>query len=286
MDCSSRQQSRETIRHGGLTFRVTRCDRDTSNKPILVQLHGFLGSGEQFRHLIPDLAKTCRPVTVDISPIATDPMDIARKRDTSPRLDTDSLVAGLRKTLVRIRDGDGAPLVLSGYSMGGRLALSLATRHPRSADGLILESTTAGITDPQQRNKRRTSDRGKAKRIRQDFEKFLDEWEQNPLFQPKPRRNRIQRNQDPEIMAKWLEDFGTGEMPPVWDRLGRIRVPVLLITGASDPKFCDLAGQIKAQLADAQHVVIREAAHRVHVDRPAEYTAALNDFLSKQTFTG
>jgi 2-succinyl-6-hydroxy-2,4-cyclohexadiene-1-carboxylate synthase len=320
MHSSSRHQSTETIRQSGLEFRVTHCDEGISDKPILVLLHGFLGSGEQFRHLMPELGKTCRPVTVDISPVKnpdspqrlgsservdesaqldamsqldeTSRLEASTQKDettrtcSDSRLDTDSLVAGLRETLERIRDGSGSPLALLGYSMGGRLALSLATRHPKSVDGLILESTTAGITDPEQRNERGASDRRKAALIRQDFGKFLEEWDRNPLFHPAPHISRIQRNQDPEIMAKWLEEFGTGVMPSVWDRLGRIRVPVLLITGASDPKFCDLADRIKTQLADARHVVIRGAAHRVHLDRPAEYAAALNDFLSKQIFTG
>jgi len=351
MHSTSRHQSTETIRHSGLEFRVMCFEGDQSvrktNKPILALLHGFLGSGEQFRHLMPELQKTCRPVTVDISPLKypDSPPRLGKseqvkeseelnspkrtgetaRMDADSRLDTDSLVAGLRETLGRIRAGSGSPLVLLGYSMGGRLALSLATRHPESVDGLILESTTAGITDPEQRNERSAIDRRKAELIRQDFGKFLVEWDWNPLFKPtrssksqqephsehipnpESRANqdagqyayppriektelqdqicRIQRNQDPEIMAKWLEEFGTGVMPPVWDRLGRIRVPVLLITGASDPKFCDLADRMKTQLADARHVVIRGGAHRVHLDRPAEYAAALNDFLSKQIFT-
>ena len=355
----------ETTLHNGLEFRVTRFDggpnfrfdRDpcdwlarspkphhdiNSKKPFLVLLHGFLGSGEQFSHLMPELRKTCRPVTVDILPAKYSEtrkgMDAVAWMDMTARLDTDSLVAGLRETLGRIRAGSSAPLVLLGYSMGGRLALSLATRHPGEVDGLILESTTTGITDPDQRNERRASDLRNADLIRQDFAMFLEEWDRNSLFrtgtpaeshpkshvdlnpnpesqpdqhpelQPHPpgtgkadpkdrskpddrdhpgdRIRRIQRNQDPRIMAKWLEEFGTGVMPPVWEQLERIRVPVLLITGASDPKFCDLADRMKTQLADARHVVIQGAAHRVHLDRPVEYAAALNDFLSKQIFTG
>ncbi len=374
MHSTFRHQSTETIRHSGLEFRVMCFEGNQSvrkaNKPILVLLHGFLGSGEQFRHLMPEFGKTCRPVTVDICPVknpdspprlgtskredesskleaksqvdesarvdessqleaksqvdesarvdessqleaksqvdesarvdetpqlnASTPKDETARMDADSRLDTDSLVAGLRETLGRIRDGSGSPLVLLGYSMGGRLALSLATRHPESVDGLILESTTAGIADPDQRNERRANDHRKAALIRQDFGKFLVEWDRNPLFkptrssksQPEPHIRQIQRNQDPEIMAKWLEEFGTGVMPPVWDRLGQIRVPVLLITGASDPKFCDLADRMKTRLADARHVIIRGAAHRVHLNQPAEYTVALNDFLSKQIFTG
>jgi len=335
MHSSSRHFSTETIRHSGLEFRVTRFEGEQSvrksNKPILVLLHGFLGSSKQFSHLIPELSKVCRPVTVDIRPVSTeqtrpseltepsDPpkysdaphrLDTPQSLDTAARFDADSLVAGLRETLGRIRDGSGAPLALLGYSMGGRLALSLATRHPGSVDGLVLESTTAGIEAPEQRNERRASDRRKADLIRQDFGKFLEEWDRNPLFNPeqsvepqthpprgeKPvpgdrihpidRLQRIQRRQDPEIMAKWLEEFGTGVMPPVWEHLGRIRVPVLIITGASDPKFCDLADRVKARLADARHVVIRGAAHRVHLDRPTDYVAALNDFLSKHFTSG
>ncbi len=52
------------IRHRHLRLRVTR-HTDDPHQPDLLMLHGFLGSGDQFLHLIPGLADLVNPVTLD-----------------------------------------------------------------------------------------------------------------------------------------------------------------------------------------------------------------------------
>jgi len=293
----------ETVRHLDLEFHVQR--HGSKSGPDLVLLHGFLGSGRQFVHLFPELSKVVNPVTIDI---------ILSHPDPDARLDVSTLVEGLQKALDRISAGKPAPPWLLGYSMGGRLALSWAVRHPDNISGLILESTTAGIVDPKQRALRRKADDTRAQHIRRNFSEFLEEWEKNPLFR-KPdasdgtgvaaksgitgktvaasethhnkhsehhaRLAAIQRSHDPEVMARWLSDFGTGSMPPLWDELHHLRKPVLIITGASDPKFCDLADRMVSPLPNARHETIPNAAHRVHVDNPAGYLSSLMSFLDK-----
>ncbi len=320
----------EIVRHHDLEFHVQRhCGK---SGPDLVLLHGFLGSGQQFTHLFPELSKVVNPVTMDIIP-----------SHPEARLDAPSLVEGLQKTITRISANKQAPPWVLGYSMGGRLALSWAVRYAECAAGLILESTTAGIADPEQQALRREADAGRAQRIHHDFSDFLDEWEQNPLFrapdasdekglpgksgatgeadttgeadktdgtdskdtsdstdtseasankhhdkhsEPHNRLAAIQRSQDPEVMARWLRDFGTGSMPPLWDELHHINIPVLLVTGASDPKFYDLADQMARHLPNARHEMIPNAAHRVHVDNPAGYLSCLLSFLAEAGRTG
>ena len=266
----------EITDHSGLNFCATRLG-NKPHLPDLVLLHGFLGSGKQFLHLIPELSKAVNPVTVDIIPTAA-----------NVRFDPDSLVAGLQKTLAEIRSArpgkTGRPLVL-GYNMGGRLALSWAVRYPERVTGLVLESATAGIADPEERRLRREADERNAHSISTDYASFLDEWERNPLFMMTgyPQHNMlktIQRGQDPDVMARWLSDFGTGVMPPVWDQLHRIEAPVLLVSGAADPKFCDLAGRMNKLLPRARHVTVLNAGHRVHMDNPAGYLDCLRNFIA------
>ena len=70
-----------------------------------------------------------------------------------------------------------------GYSMGGRLALSFAVLYPEFVRKLILESTSPGLESETERKNRRSQDEKLGKFIlEQGIEKFVDYWENIPLF--------------------------------------------------------------------------------------------------------
>lgn len=262
---------------------------DQSDRRDLLLLHGFLGAGRQFSHLFPTLAERVNPVTVDISLLYQDSYDnhhqpstpVQNREPSVIRFDAESLVNGVQNIITNYLSSQ--PLLL-GYSMGGRLALCWAVKYSDYASGLILESATPGLTDPVERQKRRNADAIQAEKIRSNYHAFLDEWENKPLFSGKKRPlhqlEELQRKADPEIMARWLIDFGTGSMPSLWDKLSRITCPVLLITGAFDSKFCKLAKQMVNYIPAGRHVIIPDAAHRVHIDNPEDYLSKLIPFFT------
>lgn len=251
-----------------------------------------MGSGKQFRHLFDPLSDLVNPVTVDMSFDGTagkNPFQ-SGKEEIHNQEAVKTLVSVLDQVVSsQLQPG---PIVL-GYSMGGRLALSWATNYPGHVTGLILESTTAGIAGAAEREKRRVDDAARAARIRSNFIAFLDEWEQNPLFRgsekgpvdPDPalksQIQEIQRNQSPEQLSRWLQVFGTGKMPPVWDRLNRIASPVLLITGEEDTKFTSLAKRMNSMLPESKLIIVPGAAHRVHIDAPDAYLSYLLEFIRR-----
>lgn len=72
---------------------------------------------------------------------------------------------------------------LIGYSMGGRLALSVAMIHPERVSGLVLESSSPGLDSPEERKMRREQDSRLSRRILEEgIESFVDYWEGIPLF--------------------------------------------------------------------------------------------------------
>ena len=168
-----------------------------------------------------------------------------------------------------------------GYSMGGRIALHVALAHPAVVTGLVLVSTTAGIDEPTERDARREADEALAARIETiGADAFLDEWLAQPLLHGAP-ADRDARSRDATALAASLRQAGTGTQEPLWDRLGAIDVPVLIVVGERDGKFVALGQRLTAAIPDAELTVIADAGHTCHLERPDEFVAVVEDWLSR-----
>jgi 2-succinyl-6-hydroxy-2,4-cyclohexadiene-1-carboxylate synthase len=175
-----------------------------------------------------------------------------------------------------------------GYSMGGRVALSMAAAKPSRFSGLILESTSPGLKNERERLQRIESDERLAERIISiGVEAFVREWENIPLFQTQKalpdevlgRQRQIRLNQRAIGLANSLRGLGTGAQPPVWEYLSRICVPTLILTGEHDEKFCAIAREMHGKLPKARHVMIPGAGHTVHLEQPNAYLDEVERFL-------
>lgn len=171
-----------------------------------------------------------------------------------------------------------------GYSMGGRIALHIALRHPHLVSHLVLCSTTAGIDDPDERESRRESDARLAARIREvGVDTFLSEWTAQPMFARLRRTSldhEVRSSNTAEGLARSLETMGAGQQEPCWDRLDQLDMPVLIATGTNDEKFTDLGRRLARSIGNnALHVEVPDAGHAVPFERPAEFASLLSAFL-------
>ena len=107
----------------------------------------------------------------------------------------------------------------------------------------MLVSTTAGIEDPAERARRRASDDRLADGLESaPFEDYIARWAAQPLFAEDPPEvgelaRADQRRNRPDELAAVLRGIGTGEMEPLWSRLGELKMPVTLLVGDRDRKF-------------------------------------------------
>jgi 2-succinyl-6-hydroxy-2,4-cyclohexadiene-1-carboxylate synthase len=177
----------------------------------------------------------------------------------------------------------GGPGVWCGYSMGGRLALALALAHPDLVSALVLVSATPGLTDERERADRIDSDEQLARSVERDgTAAFLDRWLAQPLFADVPadapgRRDRA--SWAPSALAHMLRTLGTGSMPPMWDRVGELTMPVLVVTGDDDAKYSEIGDAMAARISHARRMHLA-CGHSVPLVRPADLAAALHDFTS------
>jgi len=171
------------------------------------------------------------------------------------------------------RGGTG---VWIGYSMGARLCLRLTLDNPTFVDALVLVSGSPGIREAGAREARVAADERRAQELERDgLELFLERWLDQRLFETLPREKamldeRRRRNNVPRV-AHQLRALGQGVQEPLWDRLGEVRVPVLLLAGGYDRAYSDLARQMAAAIGPQAAVeIVPQVGHALHLEQPDE----------------
>jgi 2-succinyl-6-hydroxy-2,4-cyclohexadiene-1-carboxylate synthase len=169
---------------------------------------------------------------------------------------------------------------LVGYSMGGRIALHVALAAPSRVRRLVLVSSTAGIEDERERADRRESDGRLAQDLeRGSFERFIERWRAQPLFDGEPAEvselaRADQRRNRPDALAAVLRGIGTGEMKPLWNRLGELDMSVTVVVGDRDVKFQG-AGRRMVELIPAAESRVVSGAHHLPLENPQALAEAI-----------
>ena len=255
--------------NGGALVNDLRVHKYGSGPTEIHCVHGFGGSGQDFSLLQhPKLHLKC----VDLpghgdSPLWANP-------------DVHSLVDWMAEWLP-------ADAILLGYSLGGRLALQAALRAQLSLRGLILVGASPGIRDQNERVARKLWDVSKARALHEKQGEFWSEWEQMPLLQSQAQiqrdhleQMRVRRRATPVAgPALLMERFGSGSMPSVWDCLGELSIPTLLLVGELDPKYRAVAQEMSTLLPSSSVIEVPDAGHCAHLERPQRALQALIDWI-------
>jgi 2-succinyl-6-hydroxy-2,4-cyclohexadiene-1-carboxylate synthase len=246
--------------------------------PAILFLHGFMGSGTDWTGAISTLDERFYCVAPDLpghgASLGLPPECYTMEGTTRALLDL-------------LDDHDIERAALVGYSMGGRLALYLALRHPARCSRLFLESASPGIESEAEREARRRSDEEKAARLESgDLESFLDNWYRQPLFAALARREGLLQEtigarlrNDPTELARSLRGMGAGEQAPMWGRLGVLRVPTLAVAGGLDERYAGIVRRMASVNPLVRAAVVTGAGHSVRLEAPEAYLALLKRSL-------
>lgn len=182
----------------------------------------------------------------------------------------------------RFLGGEAGRGAYVGYSMGGRVALHLALAQPALVTALVVLGATGGIDDDEERAARRAADEVLADRLELlGTEAFLDEWLAQPLFAGLPDDARGGRSTDAAGLAASLRLAGAGTQAPLWDRLGELTMPVLVLAGERDDKFRALGVRLAAAIgANAEVALVPGAGHAAHLERPDAFLAVVRPWLA------
>lgn len=250
--------------------------------PTLVLLHGFTGSAASWSDLLHPLAVGRRVLAPDLlGHGATDaPGDWRRYAAASQVADLDRVISEFASE----------PVALLGYSMGARLALAFAANHPDRVSAVALESGSPGILREAERAARRASDAALALTIERDgVAAFVDAWESLPLWQSQQAvpfevraRQRAIRLGNPAVgLSGSLRGFGQGSQPPLHDALPRLASPLLAVAGSLDRRYVEIAGAMATAAPRGEEVVIPDAGHAPHLERPEAFVEAVRRFLDR-----
>ncbi len=258
-------------------------DKNTAHATLIL-LHGFTASAIGWGHIITDLAAhNLHIIAFDILGHGQSDAPVDVERYNIEHCQQDILAALQALGIER-----GKSIIL-GYSMGGRIALYTAFSGYFRA--VILESASPGLATLAARQQRRASDEALATRIERDgIEAFIDYWETIPLFAsqqnlPADQREALhaQRLSNRATgLANSLRGIGTGAQPELYTQLPALNIPVLLLAGALDSKFCVIAQQMASQLPQATLQIIPAAGHAIHLEQPAAFVTAISDFCTNQ----
>jgi 2-succinyl-6-hydroxy-2,4-cyclohexadiene-1-carboxylate synthase len=228
----------------------------------VVLLHGFAGTARHWDRVIAELPEGCfAPAALNLT-------------------DADPLTPdGVTRLVSRATAAE--PMILVGYSMGGRLALHAALAMPDRIRRLVLVSASAGIEDRNEREARRLADDALAREIERDpIESFISRWGALPLFahDPDDVAGEIaadQRRCTPGELAAVLRGLGPGTIAPMWDRLDELAMEVAILAGELDAAYVRLGRRIAASTARSSFHCLAGVGHRVALQAPREVARAL-----------
>ena len=240
--------------------------------PWWLFLHGFLGTHSDWGRVLDawphDAPRPAQVLTPDLPGHGRTPLDAA----------SEISYAGWIAWLDAYLDAAQAhgPGVLVGYSLGGRLALAWAARHPERVQGLYLLAAHPGLRDFQARAHRLALDEQRARVIRTaGLVSFLADWYDQPLFalrwRPRAKAALVahRARQDAAAMAAVIAGLSPGRQPPLWDALAGLASRIGYVAGRWDVKYTALAQRLVAIRPPLRRIVVIErAGHLLPYDAP------------------
>ncbi|KAL9420499.1 hypothetical protein AB3S75_038135 [Citrus x aurantiifolia] len=266
---------------------------------ILLFLHGFLGTGEEWIPIMKAVSGSARCISIDLPGHGGSKMqNHVAKATQEITLSIDVVADVLYKLIEQITPGK---VTLVGYSMGARIALYMALRFSDKIKGTVIISGSPGLQDNIARKIRRAEDDSRAcSLVTHGLQVFLDTWYTGELWESlrsHPHFNRIVASrllhEDVQSLSKALSDLSVGRQPPLWEDLKLCSTPLLIVVGERDKKFKSIAEKMCYELSHDEKgsddlrneiyemVEIPNCGHAVHLENPLPVIRAVRQFLTR-----
>ncbi len=246
-----------------------------ADAPLLVLVHGFTGSKENWLPLMRELSRTHRVIAVDLP--GWGESDRLSGADYGP-------VAQAARLAEFIKALPQAPELVVGHSMGGQIVGLLASRHPETAPRIVLMSS-AGVRYEENAfaNAVLAGDNPFQMTNRAELKRYLGIVFADPPFVPWPASEALvrRRRADADFEQRVLDGIGRGpDAFALEAELGNITAPTLLLWCREDKVIDISAAEIFARgLPQSRTVILSGCGHMPMMAQPRNVAEALRDFL-------
>lgn len=253
--------------------------------PRLVFLHGLFGHGDDFEYIKKNLIREFQ-----FDPLQLRALTLPAHRSLLfPEVpeSKEELIERLIPLIRRFREE--GPLILIGYSLGGRIALELAHRYPEFIDGLVLMAAHPGLENQELRQERASFDHALTQQLlsvqsgSMSERDFFQLWYQNSLFELWRQHPHFTTRLEQQVrlpfeqLAK-IQALTALSDQPNFNSLIKV-TPTLYLYGDQDQKFKQLSPRYRALGAQVRD--LRSCTHALPFEAPLEVAAAVNSWISK-----
>jgi len=245
--------------------------------PEMVLIHGWGLHGGIFSELVERLATDYRVTTVDLPGHGRSPA-------LEHHFDLDKTADALMKLI-------GKPAIWLGWSLGGLVAMTLASRHPQAVKALVLVSATPRFVKDKDWPHAMAAEtlEGFAAGLTEDYQATLNRFLSLQIGKEKNSRELIRRLRDqvlahgePDSMAlaAGLDILRDIDLRP---QLASLEQPALIINGGRDRLTPPAAGEYLANhLAVGEYALFEDAGHAAFLSHPQEFVSRLKVFLNER----
>jgi 2-succinyl-6-hydroxy-2,4-cyclohexadiene-1-carboxylate synthase len=241
------------------------------SKPLVVLLHGWLGSEADWKAVVGDfLDQKCWSVLT----VSTD-----------CELHSPTLFCHALRELIHQQisvSGDPRPLIIIGYSQGGRLGMHYRNLFPRDVRELVCISTVSGKPIDSGEFESSVIDLWESSRDgANEIEVFLNKWYALPVFSNF--RKRLSSAYS-ELVTKRVEgfldvDFALTNM--ACTSITANAKAELCVVGSLDTKYTALALTAKMNAMVDEIITIKNCGHCLLAEKPEALKSVLGDFLRR-----
>lgn len=178
---------------------------------------------------------------------------------------------------------------LIGSSLGGAVALEFALQYPEAVKSLVLVgSGLKGYPYPPDYLASVMELPGiiQAQGIEAGINYILT----SPLWDyffpspnhPEARASVVQLVKDSVNVFRWNPMWDVALDPSAYERLGEIKIPVLMIIGDRDSHYVmEIGDYIHGKIENSGKVMMKDCCHHPFVEKPQEFNRLVQDFLTK-----
>ncbi|KAL7603912.1 hypothetical protein Lser_V15G15247 [Lactuca serriola] len=271
----------------GMTFSINVKELgDKRNDNVIVFLHGFLGSSEDWIPIMNAMSASSRCIAIDLPGHGGSKMDaiddVAQGVELSMQVVTDML-----EKLVLVLTTKKVTLV--GYSMGARITLYMALKFKNMVKGVVMISGSPGLDDVAKRKSRSVKDDSLAcALVSYGVELFIETWYSGEMWESlrsHPQFEQIvadrSKHDDVSGLVKTLSGLSTGRQPSLWEDLKHVKSPVVVIVGERDEKFKKIGERMCVTLGKSRVVEVPNCGHAVHIESPLLVIRSITEFLTR-----